>query len=359
MRSSVSAKASFTRRWQSSNEPATRGSRRCRRACVISLRCGSLMRPSGKSTTTRNPGTPRKARATALPVSPEVATRTKVSPSTPARARGRRASGDRDGVTHQPRHEARADVLERERRAVEELERPDVVADRNQRDREVEARRHQVVDVSRARSSSPKRWTPTVRITSAARHAAQAREEALAASGSSRSGHHSPPSGARPEKSASVSETAADVPARAHEPHERLASARAGIFHQPRAGAADRRHVAIAGDARHARSARSASRPRRAPRSSVTAAQREHGGTRAREAAAERAGVERRLLHLAERRHLVTAHRLRHHVLERARDQVPVAAEETGDQAGDVGPLHHRGRERDGVAEQRARLARS
>ncbi len=193
-RSSLSANASFTSRWQSSKEPATARLDTLPPSVVISLRCGSLMRPSGKSTTTRNPGTPRNARATALPVSPEVATRTKVSPSARVAARGRAARLVLDRVPHEPRHEARADVLERERRTVEELERP-------------HARRRSEPTGSGSRGSRPPALRRPPRGDLVAeemhadradhlgrRHAGQAREEARIER-LEPLGHHSPPSG--------------------------------------------------------------------------------------------------------------------------------------------------------------------
>ena len=76
--------------------------------------------------TTRVCGTRWKACATALPVSPDVATRT-VSGSSAAVQR-----------RHQPRHDAGADVLERERRPVEQLEREDAGFDFDERDLEVQ-----------------------------------------------------------------------------------------------------------------------------------------------------------------------------------------------------------------------------
>ena len=91
--------------------------------------CVGLTRPSGYRTTTRVCGTPWKACATALPVSPDVAART-VSGSSPRVER-----------RHQPRHHARADVLERERRAVKQLEREDARLDLDERESESSAPR--------------------------------------------------------------------------------------------------------------------------------------------------------------------------------------------------------------------------
>ena len=119
------ASAAGSRR--SCRPPRTRA--RCRRSPLNIVNCAScvgLTRPSGYRTTTRVCGTPWKACATALPVSPEVATRT-VSGSSPRCER-----------RHQPRHHARADVLERERRPVKQLEREDARLDFDQRNRKIQ-----------------------------------------------------------------------------------------------------------------------------------------------------------------------------------------------------------------------------
>ena len=83
--SSISEKACFTRRWQSSNVPATSSAVIFSPSVVNCFSCASLMRLDGYKITTRIPGTPRKPCATALPVSPDVATSTvnvRVSPRT-------------------------------------------------------------------------------------------------------------------------------------------------------------------------------------------------------------------------------------------------------------------------------------
>src|SRR5690606_14725209 len=73
--SSASLSARLTSAWQSSNEPATRS------ALTLSPKQPNWCawrgdtRPSGYSTTTRRPGWPWNAAATAAPVSPDVATR--------------------------------------------------------------------------------------------------------------------------------------------------------------------------------------------------------------------------------------------------------------------------------------------
>ena len=118
--SASSSSARLTRAWQSSNEPATRN------AVMLSPKQPSWCawrgetRPSGYSTTTRNPGWPWNAAATAAPVSPEVATRMVSGRSCGLRSRGQ-AGGE----------EARAEILERGGRAVEQLEH--VVVRRRQR----------------------------------------------------------------------------------------------------------------------------------------------------------------------------------------------------------------------------------
>src|SRR5437763_6230627 len=74
--SSTSENACFTSRWQSSNVPATSSAVMFSPSVVNCFSCASLMRFEGYRITTRIPGTPRNPCATALPVSPEVATST-------------------------------------------------------------------------------------------------------------------------------------------------------------------------------------------------------------------------------------------------------------------------------------------
>ena len=72
----LSWKAFLTMAWQSSNDPFTATQAMLVSvAVVMKRRCTSLMRPSGKSTTTLTFLAPRKASTAAPPVSPEVAQR--------------------------------------------------------------------------------------------------------------------------------------------------------------------------------------------------------------------------------------------------------------------------------------------
>ena len=89
--SSGSASAAFTRRWQSSKEPATSSACTLPPNAVSCCSCRRLMRPDGYSSTTSMPLRRQKARATAPPVSPEVATST-TTRCPPGLARSRRSS---------------------------------------------------------------------------------------------------------------------------------------------------------------------------------------------------------------------------------------------------------------------------
>ena len=77
------------------------------------------------------PGTPRNACATALPVSPEVATITVSC-----------FPDSCNKISHQPGHETRAKILERQRRPVKQLENVQPVAERDQRHGEIKRVRH-------------------------------------------------------------------------------------------------------------------------------------------------------------------------------------------------------------------------
>ena len=72
----LSGKAAFTNRWQSSKVPSTDRAVMFSPRVVNCFSCSGLTSPLGKSICTCIPGTFRKPFATALPVSPEVATRT-------------------------------------------------------------------------------------------------------------------------------------------------------------------------------------------------------------------------------------------------------------------------------------------
>ena len=98
---------------------------------VSCFSCASLTRPAGYRITTRMPETPRNACATALPVSPDVATMTV---SCFARFRNE--------ISHQARHEARAKILERQRRPVEQFENVQPFTERDERHGEIERLRH-------------------------------------------------------------------------------------------------------------------------------------------------------------------------------------------------------------------------
>ena len=79
-RRSGSAKARLTSAWQSSNLPSTAKVVTLPPSVVICLRWRSETSSTGKSTTLCTRGTPWKAWATALPVSPDVAVRITSSP---------------------------------------------------------------------------------------------------------------------------------------------------------------------------------------------------------------------------------------------------------------------------------------
>ena len=81
-RSSASRKAAFTSRWQSSNVPLISKAVIFFPSVVNCFSWMSLTFPEGYKTITRIPGTSKKPLATALPVSPEVATRITISRST-------------------------------------------------------------------------------------------------------------------------------------------------------------------------------------------------------------------------------------------------------------------------------------
>ncbi len=111
-RNATSAKHAFTRSWQSSKVPST--ATLCTLGAstvVICRRWTSLTRPSGWSTTMSRVSRPTQASMAAEPVSPEVAT-TIVA---------RLAAGG-ELVVEQATDELQGDVLERQRRAVEQLE---------------------------------------------------------------------------------------------------------------------------------------------------------------------------------------------------------------------------------------------
>ena len=91
--------------------------------------------------------------------------------------------------------------------------------------------------------------------------------------------------------------------------------------------------------------------------SSERPGEREHRRAGARQAAPEGAGGHRRLLDGVEAGHETGALRLGHVVLQRARQERQVARVQRRDQRADVGPLAHRGLQRHGVAQQRARRA--
>ena len=191
--SAASANASLTSRWQSSNVPATATAVTLPPSVVNCASWTGVTPPSGNRTTTRVPARPKKAWATALPVSPEVATST--------------VSGAVAGieVRHQAGHDARADVLERERRAVKELEGGQLVVERHERDRKVERRGQQSARVWHEESSSPTKRVRDRGANLGERCAAQRFDRQTARA---RSGTYSPPSGARPSNSASQTEIA-------------------------------------------------------------------------------------------------------------------------------------------------------
>src|SRR5690606_23203770 len=93
--SSASLSARLTRAWQSSNEPATRSAETLSPKQPSWCAWRGETRPSGYSTTTRSPGWPWNAAATAAPVSPEVATRMVSGRSAPRRMRARQAARKR------------------------------------------------------------------------------------------------------------------------------------------------------------------------------------------------------------------------------------------------------------------------
>src|SRR5690606_22265758 len=93
--SSASLSARLTRAWQSSNEPATRSAETLSPKQPSWCAWRGETRPSGYSTTTRRPGWPWNAAATAAPVSPEVATRMVSGRSAPRRMRARQAARKR------------------------------------------------------------------------------------------------------------------------------------------------------------------------------------------------------------------------------------------------------------------------
>ena len=70
-----SASAALTSAWQSSNAPLTDRDSTLSPQQVSWCSCRAETRPAGNSTTTRMPGRPLKAAATAPPVSPDVATK--------------------------------------------------------------------------------------------------------------------------------------------------------------------------------------------------------------------------------------------------------------------------------------------
>ena len=125
--SSASENACFTSRWQSSNVPETSSAVMFSPSVVNCFSCASLMRFDGYKITTRIPGTPRNPCATALPVSPEVATSTVSVPRFAAHE-----------ITHQPRHESRAKILERQRRPVKQLQNVQPRRQRNQLHRKID-----------------------------------------------------------------------------------------------------------------------------------------------------------------------------------------------------------------------------
>ncbi len=94
---------------------------------VSCFSCALLTRPAGYRITTRMPETPRNACATALPVSPEVATITVSC-----------LPDFLHKISHQTRHEARAEILECQRRPVKQLENMQPLVQRDQRHGKIE-----------------------------------------------------------------------------------------------------------------------------------------------------------------------------------------------------------------------------
>ena len=110
-RNGASANIAFTRSWQSSNVPSTAMLATFGAATVvICRRCTSLMRPCGCRNAMSMRSRPAQASIAAEPVSPEVAP-TIVT----------RASRVRQHVVEQAAEKLQRHVLERERRAVEQL----------------------------------------------------------------------------------------------------------------------------------------------------------------------------------------------------------------------------------------------
>ena len=161
--------------------------------------CVGDTRPFGNSTETSMPGRRWNAAATAPPVSPEVATRMFSGCRSLALADARQRGGE----------EARAEILERRGRAVEQLEHRQlaVVGHRHERRRKIEGVADDVAELAR-RADRPRRTGAS--MTSATSGRLLAPSNAASGMLGQVSGMYRPPSGARPCASAAPKLTAGD-----------------------------------------------------------------------------------------------------------------------------------------------------
>ena len=124
-RSAASAKASFASRWQSSKVPSTATAVTLPPSVVNCASCTRRHLAFGKQ------HDDARARRRRKPAPRRCRCRRRSRPAPSAAAR-------RVEVRHQPRHDARPDVLEGEGRSVEELERGHALVDRPKRNRKVQ-----------------------------------------------------------------------------------------------------------------------------------------------------------------------------------------------------------------------------
>ena len=220
---------------------------------------------------------------------------------------------------HQPRHDARADVLERQRRTVKQLERVDARLDFDERNREVQRRRRRPLRASPRRARRGERPQRAQPISVSVRRGSRAssRRPRL-----DRFRHVQPAVGREAVEQRRRERDAA--------PSRRVVTPRVVVtncMRRPRArrAASDRRHVGLrlAADVLPRRPP-SSPRPRARP-PIASAAQREQRRPRSRQAAAERAGIDGRPLDLRQARHERRAPRFGDRVLERSRQQIEVA----------------------------------
>ena len=244
---------------------------------------------------------------------------------------------------HQPRHHARADVLERERRTVKQLERVDARRTSTSGIGKFSASTTTASSVAGSRSPRANGRSARSAISVSERRDSRAISSSL--HGSIVSGTYRPPSGASPANSA------------VREGHRRRAAAggyELHVGHDARAVRSDRRHVGlrlaadVLPDGRGHRGGDGLRRRR-------IAAQREQRRPRAGQAAAERARIRGRLLDLREARDQRRAPRLGNRVLERSRQLIEVRTMERVDERAEVRPLPDRVAERHLRAEQRSR----